>query len=136
MLIFLKFCGFTGMPLLFSVSMYETFLGNLVFNMIFMINIVVALGYPFTPGGNLTANIHKFGNRRVRNGVNIFNGLIVRVYFTLEDNHGLSFDCLWANSIKKARPIRSSGEHFPDYSYHYCSLRADSNDSCFWNDYG
>lgn len=36
----------TDKPMLFSCSLYETFLGNLVFNMILMINIVVALGYP------------------------------------------------------------------------------------------
>ncbi|XP_021948195.1 inositol 1,4,5-trisphosphate receptor [Folsomia candida] len=41
-----------SMPLKYSVSMYESFLGNLVFNMIFMVNVVVALGYPFPPDGN------------------------------------------------------------------------------------
>ena len=35
-------------PMLFSCSLYESFLGNLVFSMIVMINIVVALGYPFS----------------------------------------------------------------------------------------
>ncbi|ODM94987.1 Inositol 1,4,5-trisphosphate receptor type 1 [Orchesella cincta] len=33
-------------PMLFSCSLYESFLGNLVFHMVLMINIVVALGYP------------------------------------------------------------------------------------------
>ncbi|CAL8115015.1 unnamed protein product [Orchesella dallaii] len=33
-------------PMLFSCSLYESFLGELVFHMILMINIVVALGYP------------------------------------------------------------------------------------------
>lgn len=33
-------------PMLFSCSLYESFLANLVFNMILMINVVVALGYP------------------------------------------------------------------------------------------
>ena len=42
-------------PVLFGCSLYESFLGNLVFNMVVMLNIVVALGYPFPKGdeGNI-----------------------------------------------------------------------------------
>lgn len=43
---FRLFSLFSDKPMLFSCSLYESFLANLVFNMILMINIVVALGYP------------------------------------------------------------------------------------------
>ncbi|CAG7731913.1 unnamed protein product [Allacma fusca] len=42
--------------MLYNCSLYESFLGNLVFNMIVMINIAVALGYPFPKEDEDTIN--------------------------------------------------------------------------------